>query len=127
VNAKERMILTNFPFLSKEEVKKIITDNTIFHEKRKPDKYTIDFNKDSKENRINYLKSNIFNNPTKTEFNRNVKLNLSREVEVKEITNSNHRSSSVPHKNKWNANLDWKVNNTEIIFKKENDDKETDK
>jgi hypothetical protein len=126
VNAKERSILQNFPFLNKDEVRRIIADNNTIEEKKKPEKFTFD-NRNIKENKINNLKSNIFNLPAKEKFNRETRLNTSRDV-VNEINKEGcltDRQFITGPKSFWNSTLDWKNENTEILFRreKEEDDK----
>ncbi len=123
------MILNNFPFLNKDEVKKIIANNNQIEELRKPDHVSYDKSKCTRENRINNLKSNIFNDPGKCKTNREIQINLSRDISHDYDNNVNLdpvalRRNQNKQKSMWESKLDWKAQNTEILFKKENNQEE---
>jgi hypothetical protein len=104
--------MDDFKIATKEESDLIIRTNSVKAVSRK----IYNEHLTTKENRIEQLKSNIFNDDYQSNMNKNRPLNLPKPKERKPMQ---QKSFSLP-KNKWLGNLDWKVDNTEVIFHKEN-------
>lgn len=118
LSAKERKILSNNNYMTARDVKNMTSGNSNSGNKASVESYMGGRNynpeKDTKSNKVEFLKSNIFNDPEKTEIYQKFE---NFKIEDAPVIKEEHKST-VPF-NPWNAKLDWKDGKNEILFNKD--------